>query len=190
MLNDDPEDIVLIRRFAAGDESAFETLYHRYRRQLYGFLNNLIQNPHEADEVFEETWLRVIAKLPGYRDQGRFSAWLFRLARNIFIDRVRRNQPEKLARELDPELEQRLPAPERMEAVHPLDEKEIREVIDGAVAKLPVEQREVFLLRQQEMSFKEIAEMQECSLNTVLSRMHYAVRNLRKFISERMPEGL
>lgn len=185
----DPEDIELIRNFVSGDERSFEVLYHRYRRQLYGFLNNLIQDGHEADEVFEETWLRVVAKLPGYRDQGRFSAWLFRLARNIFIDRLRRNRSEKLFMELDAENPPQIPAPERMGAIHPLDSREMQEVVAEAVARLPEEQREVFLLRQQELAFKEIAAIQECSLNTVLSRMHYAMRNLRRFILERLPDG-
>ena len=87
-------DSELIKAFGEGDHAAFETLYHRYRRQLYGFLSNLIPgNPAEVDEVFEETWLRVIDKLPKYRDDGKFSAWLFRVSRNLFIDRVRRNRP-------------------------------------------------------------------------------------------------
>ena len=71
------DDGALIAAFVRGDERAFEQLYGRYKRQLYGFLNNLIvDNPAEVDEVFEETWLRVLEKLPRYRDEGRFSAWL------------------------------------------------------------------------------------------------------------------
>ena len=89
----DAGDGELIAAFVRGDEKAFEQLYGRYKRQLYGFLNNLItDNPAEVDEVFEETWLRVLDKLPGYRDEGRFSAWLFRIGRNIFIDRLRKNR--------------------------------------------------------------------------------------------------
>ena len=87
------DDGALIAAFVRGDERAFEQLYGRYKRQLYGFLNNLIvDNPAEVDEVFEETWLRVLEKLPRYRDEGRFSAWLFRIGRNIFIDRIRKNR--------------------------------------------------------------------------------------------------
>ena len=85
-------DAALIKRFLRGDESAFEELYHRYRRQLYAFLNNLIGAGAECDEVFEETWLKVIDSLPRYKDDGRFCAWLFRVGRNQFYDRLRRNR--------------------------------------------------------------------------------------------------
>ena len=179
-------DMELIRAFSGGDEAAFEVLYHRYRRQLYGFLNNLIPgNSAEVDEVFEETWLRVIEKLPKYRDDGRFSAWLFRIGRNIFIDRIRKLRPEREgAVPLDAETTPDMPGPAAMEPVSELDSGEVGKVIADAVARLPEEQREVFLLRQQDLAFKEIAEIQNCSINTVLGRMQYAIRNLRKLIRE------
>ena len=174
-------DIALIRAFGKGDEYAFELLYHRYRRQLYGFLNNLIGNDSgEVDEVFEETWLRVIDKLPQYRDEGRFSAWLFRMARNIFIDRWRRN---RLLTAVDPEEFPETIAPPGSSPTRELDLNELSSVIGAAVSRLPEEQREVFLLRQQDLAFEEIAEVQGCSINTVLSRMQYALKNLRKFIA-------
>ncbi len=181
----EPDDNQLIAAFATGDEAAFETLYHRYRRQLYGFLNNLIPgNPAEVDEVFEETWLRVIEKLPKYRDEGRFSAWLFRVARNLFIDRFRKQQLPGGRLELDAEDAPEIPGPVSMEPDRDLDLGDVNEMIGRAVARLPVEQREVFLLRQQELAFREIAEIQRCSINTVLGRMQYAIRSLRKMILE------
>ena len=177
-------DMDLVRDFSRGDEKAFEELYHRYDRQLYGYLNNMIGNASEADEVFEETWLRVIEKLPKYRDEGRFSAWLFRVARNLFIDRVRRKNPERNSISLDDD--ETLPvaasdagSPERI-----ADAGDLAEVIDAAIGGLPPELREVFLLRQQEVPFKEIALIQGCTINTVLSRMQYALRNLRKSLSQ------
>ena len=84
---DDLTDNGLIKLFLKGDEYAFEVLYRRYRKVLYGFLNNLIRNPSTTDEIFEETWLKVIAKLDTYKDNGKFTAWLFRIARNTFYDR-------------------------------------------------------------------------------------------------------
>lgn len=175
-------DTELIRAYTAGDERAFEELYYRYRRQLYGYLNNLIQsNSGEVDEVFEETWLRVIDRLSKYRDDGKFSAWLFRIARNIFIDRVRRSKPG-LFRTIDDEEAPQVPAPASMEARAGLENSELGKVIQRALGALPVEQKEVFLLRQQDLSFKEIAEIQQCSLNTALSRMRYALNTLREFI--------
>lgn len=177
-------DSELIKAFGEGNHAAFETLYHRYRRQLYGFLSNLIPgNPAEVDEVFEETWLRVIEKLPKYRDDGKFSAWLFRVSRNLFIDRIRRSRPPgggMLA--LDAEETPEIAGPASMSPERELDSTELEQVISDAVGKLPPEQREVFLLRQQKLPFRDIAVIQQCSINTVLGRMQYALRSLRKLI--------
>ncbi len=179
------EDRELIAAFNRGDEKAFEQLYHRYRKQLYGFLHHLIPgNSAEVDEVFEETWLRVLEKLPKYRDEGRFSAWLFRIGRNIFIDRLRKNKNAAWAVNLDSEDAPGIAGPESMEPDQEIELGEVSRVIAQAVEQLPPEQREVFLLRQQELAFKEIAEIQECSINTVLGRMQYALKSLRKLILE------
>lgn len=177
-------DSELIKAFGEGDHAAFETLYHRYRRQLYGFLSNLIPgNPAEVDEVFEETWLRVIDKLPKYRDDGKFSAWLFRVSRNLFIDRVRRNRPPgNGVLNLDAEEAPEIAGPASMSPERELDSADLEWVIADAVGKLPQEQREVFLLRQQELPFRDIAAIQQCSINTVLGRMQYAIKSLRKLI--------
>ena len=178
-------DGALIAAFVRGDERAFEQLYGRYKRQLYGFLNNLIaNNPAEVDEVFEETWLRVLEKLPRSRAEGRFSAWLFRIGRNIFIDRIRRNRNAAAALELDSEEAPQVAGPAAMEPDQELELGEVGDVIAQAVERLPIEQREVFLLRQQELAFKEIAEIQGCSINTVLGRMQYAMKSLRRLILE------
>ena len=86
------EDKELIKLFIKGDDTAFETLYYRYRKNLYAFLNNMTYDQSVADEIFEDTWLKVINNIGKYRDDGKFSAWLFRVARNIFYDRCRRKK--------------------------------------------------------------------------------------------------
>lgn len=177
----EPDDMMLIQAYIAGDVKAFETLYHRYRKQLFGYLCNLMSgNNSEAEEIFEETWIKVIDKLPGYRDQGKFSAWLFRVAKNVFLDTVRKNKRSGVCPESGelPDLPDWNQRPEKE-----IEEADTLRVINAALAELPEDQREVFLLRQQSFSFKEISEIQSCSINTVLGRMHYAVRNLKKFIT-------
>lgn len=177
-------DVELIKAFCSGDEQAFNCLYKRYRRQLYGFLCNLIQSQNgDIDEIFEETWLRVIDRLSSYRDDGKFSAWLFRIARNLFIDRLRRNKPEQFV-PIDADDAINVIAPAGFQADADLDNRELFYTIENALSKLPLEQREVFLLREQDFSFKEIAKIQNCSLNTALSRMRYATHNLRAAISK------
>ena len=172
-------DAELLAAFGKGEEKAFETLYYRYRKLLYGYLNNLCCGNHsEADEIFEETWLKVIEKAPKYRDEGKFSAWLFRISRNIFIDRLRRNRPEIPAEKSV--LETML---DKNAASSGVDNGDLQQVLNQALADLPTEQREVFLLREEKLlSFREIAEIQECPIGTVLSRMRYALKNLRVFL--------
>ena len=175
------DDHELIRAYLAGDEAAFETLYERHRKRLYGYLNGLLPGQTaEADEVFQLTWIRVVDQLKNYREQGCFPAWLFRLARNLLIDRVRRNRRAGFMTELDREDVPEQPAGPGSEPWRDLDESELGQAIRKAVAELPAEQREVFLLRSnEEMPFREIAALQNCSINTALARMQYALKNLR-----------
>lgn len=174
------DDAALIRAYTKGDEKAFETLYYRYRKPLYGYLNNLLgSSSAEVDEVFAETWQRVIEKLPKYQDTGKFSAWLYRISRNIFIDRLRHNKPEKFVT-IDADDSIELVEVTAFSPDRELGSGEIGKAIAAALNKLQPEQKEVFLLREEaELSFKEIAEIQNCSLGTVLSRMRYALKRLR-----------
>jgi len=184
---DEPEDMALIQRYAAGDEHAFEQLYHRYRKQLYGFLYNMLNGSAvDPDELFEETWIKVIEKLPQYQDQGKFSAWLFRVARNLFIDRIRAEKKREFMLTGDelPDVPDWSMRPEKE-----LETRDTLGMIEQALSALPAEQREVFLLRQQGLAFKEISAIQNCSLNTVLGRMHYAIGTLRKIISGASRKG-
>ena len=177
----EPDDMLLIQAYLAGDGKAFETLYRRYRKLLYGYLHNLLSGTEcDVDEIFEETWIKVIDKLGSYRHEGKFSAWLFRVARNVFLDAMRKNKnaPRHTESGELPGVPDWTKGPARE-----LEESETVQVIREALAELPEDQREVFLLRQQELSFKEISEIQSCSINTVLGRMHYAVRNLKKLIT-------
>ena len=155
-------DAQLIAGYLDGDEKCFEMLYYRYRKVLYGYLNNMLAgNQAEADEVFAETWTKVIDKLPRYRDEGKFSAWLFRMAKNIFIDRIRRSHPERFM-SIDDENMMTLPDDNAFSPDRTLGATDTGKAIMEAISQLPNEQKEVFILREQDMSFKEIAQIQKC----------------------------
>ncbi len=173
-------DYELIKDYLEGNDGAFEQLYQRHRKRLYGYLNGMMPwSPAEVDDVFQQTWVRAVARLPKYRDQGYFAAWLFRIGRNLLIDKVRRSRRENGFLELDRDEAPEIDAPPGTEPWRRLDETELGGLIRQALAKLPEEQREVFLLRREKVAFKEIAEIQNCSINTVLARMQYALKNLR-----------
>ncbi|MBO5688689.1 MAG: sigma-70 family RNA polymerase sigma factor [Lentisphaeria bacterium] len=188
----DFSDYELICQYLAGDEQAFETLYTRHRKVLYGYLSGLLPGRSaEADEIFQLTWLKVIDQLKNYRDQGCFTAWLFRIARNLLIDRVRKNKHADSMTSLDREDVPLPAAPPGSEPWRTMDEADLGRAIRNALAELPEEQQEVFLMRSDaELPFKEIARVQQCSINTVLARMQYALKHLRKSLSSLDKGGL
>ena len=144
---------------------------------------NMREQLADVDEIFEETWLKVIDSLPKYRDDGKFSAWLFRIARNKYFDRFRsasRKGEVALSDEIvNVTIDESLADPGTE-----LNRQDLQGIISEAMADLSPEQREVFMLRQDDISFKEISVIQQCSLNTVLSRMQYAVKKLRRMLEE------
>ena len=170
-------DSELIELFQKGDRNAFIELYSRYKKMVYSYLNSL--NPEYADDLFQELWLKVIDKLPMYDERNQFRAWLFRIAHNMAMDRFRRVARHGYVFSVDeedtPEIVQHGSEPWRN-----LDRSELSKAIGEAIQMLPIEQKEVFIWRQNGLSFREIAERQSCSLNTALARMQYALKNLRK----------
>ena len=174
-------DNKLIALYLDRDDEAFEILYGRYKNAVYSFLNNLLPGQTAlADDLFQQAWMKVVKNLPKYKHENNFLAWVLRIARNLSIDYFRkegRRQTSSLdgfdtaGSALD------LPSSD-------MDSDELGQAIAAAVEKLPEDQREVFALRQQNVSFKEIALIQETTLNTTLGRMHYAVNKLRTVLKE------
>lgn len=176
-MSEEFSDIELIEKYLANDCDAFEVLYNRYRKQLYAYLNRLLPGQHAlADDIFQQTWIRVIRRLPEYKDSQKFLAWVMRISHNLTIDHFRKNKREFIYEDTEND---KLFSSDSFLPWMDLDREELAIALDGCIAKLNDEQREVFLMRQEEISFKEIAEIQSSSINTALGRMQYALRNLR-----------
>jgi RNA polymerase sigma-70 factor (ECF subfamily) len=176
------DDAKLLAEYRAGNSEALGELVEKYRRPLFGFILRFSEGREDADEVFQEVWVRAIKNMNRYRQKSLLS-WLFRIAHNLMIDRIRRNRPVV---SLDtPACEGGSPLSEQLRTfnIGPDYETAGRDLgvrIEVAAAKLPPEQREVFWLRMQaDLSFKEIAKIQKCSINTALARMQYALSKLR-----------
>lgn len=171
----------LLGEYRRGETEALGRLVELYRKPLFAFIYRMIGGANDAEEVFQEVWFRAIRSLDRYEDQ-RLLSWLFRIAHNLVIDRSRRAKPTiDLASGGDDglPLEERLPST-KIGPHHEVAGHELGGRIADAVARLPEEQREVFLLRTEgDVPFKDIAKMQGTSINTALARMHYAVRKLR-----------
>lgn len=183
----DMEDRILIRNYLSGDTDSFQILYARHKTLLYNYLNRILNFDRTlADDLFQQTWIRALDHLPGYRDQKQFPAWLLRIAHNLVMDHYRKS---RIAQQfdggsLDDEDRHFEPAGKNTEPWRNLSNTELGKAIQEAVKNLSPDLREVFLLRQEELSFKEIASIQKTSVNTVLGRMQYALKNLRKQLAE------
>jgi RNA polymerase sigma-70 factor (ECF subfamily) len=174
------EDSELIRAYQKGDVEAFEALVRKYQQPLFTFLMRLVGNRQSAEDLFQDTFVRVLRALPNYREDRRFSGWLFGIANNLAIDWLRRRQVRR-GRFVEDEEALRNAVDGQSSTDAALERAELARMLEEALQQLSEKQRQVFLLRQHsDLSFKEIAEQLGEPLNTVLSHMHYAVTKLRK----------
>lgn len=190
MLQDDAE---LVTAFVQnGDERAFRTLVERHQERIYGYLLGMVRDHAAADDLFQETFVKAVRAMQdeqgSYTAQGRWLQWIMRIARNTALDhlRSRKRVRERVVMENDEgfELDQILVDGEP-DAATQLQRSEQAAWLRACIERLPAEQREVVLLRHEsELTFREIAEMTDCSINTALGRMRYALLNLRRMLQE------
>ena len=179
-------DKELIDRYQDGDVHSFELLIGRYQKQVYSYILTLVKDKQLADDVFQDTFVKVIQtiKSKGYKDDGRFVQFAMRIAHNLVIDHFRK--------------ENRIPTVESSSEDYnyidnvPITDHSVEQgmIVDQVhsdlhrmIAFLPDEQREVLRMRIfDDMSFKDIADITNVSINTALGRMRYALINLRKMM--------
>lgn len=167
-------DARLLRRFARGELAAFDELYRRNEVRVWRFIRRSVADAATADEVFQDTWLRVIAQAPRFQPLAAFSTWLFTIARNRVVDLARTRRPQATL-EAAGELVDATPGPEQS-AIH--DQQGER--LLAAFAKLPDEQREAFLLQVEGgLSVAQVAEATGVATETAKSRLRYARAALR-----------
>jgi RNA polymerase sigma-70 factor (ECF subfamily) len=186
-----PKDEHLVEAYVErGDQRAFRMLVERHQERIFGYLLGMVRDRDVANDLFQETFLRVIAALKkergSYARQGRFLGWVMRIARNAALDHLRsRKKWQDVAPGQDEDghsFWDRLPddGPMADELIH---RGEQSSWLEACIDQLSPEQREVLLLRHEaEMTFREIAEMTDCSINTALGRMRYALLNLRRMM--------
>ena len=170
-----------IARLRKGDPDAITEVIGRYQHRLYRFLVRMVGDPATAEDLFQQTWIRLMEKIGSYDARRNFEAWLFAIARNLAIDHLRRRR----AISLD-ELDDSGQAP--MERLVAYDRDVLSQLLDfergallaAALRELPAIHREVLTLRfEEEMKLEQIAEVAGVPLATVKSRLHRALENLR-----------
>lgn len=188
MNNRVPTDFELISRFINGDPIGIEKLIHRHKRKIFTYIVLNVRDKHLADDIFQETFIKVIRSIKEgkYKDDGRFVPWVTRIAHNLIIDMYRKEKMLPTISNDDYEHDlfnvKRL-SDSTIEDTMISDQvaMDVRKLID----LLPEDQKEVIVMRHYVgLSFKEIAEQTNVSINTALGRMRYALINLRKLIKE------
>ena len=180
-------DADLITEYLKGSETSLEKLINRHQLQIFNFINSKVNDRDKSEDIFQDTFIKVIRTLKNgsYNEEGKFLPWVMRIAHNLVIDHFRKNS--------------RIPIIENKEefdifqflsdttpnAEVALVQEQVLKDIQNLVDELPEDQKEVLIMRlYRDMSFKEIAENTNVSINTALGRMRYAIINLRKMISD------
>jgi len=182
-------DKELIGKYLSGNEKSLEKLIYRHKRKVYAYIMMVVKDDQLADDIFQDTFIKVINTIRSgsYKEEGKFIQWVMRIAHNLIIDHFRRakripvinNSNDDynifdLVRITDPSIEEQIIT------------DQIYDDVRNLIELLPDEQKEVLIMRHySDMSFKEIADTTNVSINTALGRMRYALINLRKIIKEK-----
>ncbi|MCK5691271.1 MAG: sigma-70 family RNA polymerase sigma factor [Bacteroidales bacterium] len=182
-------DQELVQAYIKGDHSAIEVLINKHRSKVYTYILLTIKNQQLAEDLFQETFIKVIQSLRGgkYKDNGKFLSWVIRIAHNLIIDHFRKEKQMNTLSNDDSEVDlfnSKKLSDSNIEEL--IIDSQIKSEIRVLISELPDDQREVVLLRHYGgLSFKEIADQTDVSINTALGRMRYALINLRKLIQEK-----
>jgi RNA polymerase sigma-70 factor (ECF subfamily) len=177
MTPDDDGELML--RYARGDMRAFETLYRRHRGALYRYLVRQTRNTETANDLFQEVWSKVIVSRERYEPRAQFRTFLYRIAHNCFIDHCRRSAVRNESSGAEDGWEGALPGPEQDRPDTRAEQAQMTASYRAALATLPAEQRDVFLLYESGLSLEEIATISAVGTETAKSRLRYAVAKLR-----------
>jgi RNA polymerase sigma-70 factor, ECF subfamily len=180
------EDLMLA--YAAGDAAAFDVLYARHKGGVYRYLLRQCRQGAAVDELFQDVWMNLIRARASYTPTAKFATYLYRLAHNRLIDHYRASGQVSLVSADDEAHEDAvaaLPASRGLEPEMRAENRQLGERLRRAVAALPPPQRDAFLLQQEAgLSLNEIAELTGVGVETVKSRLRYAVNKLRSDLSD------
>lgn len=199
--NDTPEELVgneadddfqLVTLAQKGDMRAYDELIIRHRGKIYAMIHHMIRNEADAWDLSQEVFIKAWKALPNFESRSRFSTWLYRIAHNALYDLVRKQKTQS-AGELNDEILNRdlidssaKTVPAAIDAPdEALSHSELRQKIESSLAKLSAEHREAILLKDaQGLSYKEIADVMQCTIGTVMSRLFYARQKLQILLKD------
>jgi RNA polymerase sigma-70 factor (ECF subfamily) len=166
----------LYERLKGGELAAFDLLYARYERRLFGFVLSYIADPHEAEDLFHEAFLSVLRSREVQFGRASFRSWLYQIARNLSLNRLRaRERWQRVVRVARGDLPGAPPRPDEKLAA-----EETAQALSHALERLPVGLSEIYHLRASGLSYEEMAQVLDVPLGTVKSRMHEMLTHLKK----------
>lgn len=182
-------DHQLIKEFVDGNPAAMDILISRHKQKVFNYLKFTVQDEMLAEDLFQDTFVKVINSLRNgnYIDEGRFVSWVMRIAHNLAIDHFRKGKNYKEVSHMQGEYDLFNDSKLSAKSIDDVRSKEqVLDEVKNIVKTLPEEQRAIVIMRLYlDMSFKEIAELTNVSINTALGRMRYALINLRKIAEEK-----
>ena len=185
------DDSVLIKMYIDGNENAFETLLFRHKDRIFRYIQQKIKDSALSNDIFQDTFVKIIntLKAGNYNEEGKFFPWAQRIAHNLIIDHFRKQNKVRMISETSSFDEEYSIfykiASEDKNYVEAKSYEELESQMINLIKYLPNVQREIVEMRIfQDMSFKEIAEAENVSINTALGRMRYALINIRKMIEK------
>jgi len=188
-MNKTSSDYELIQQFVRGEQSCFEEIIRRHKNKVFAYISFYIRDQALVEDIFQDTFLKVIQSVKSgkYYDNGKFLSWVMRIAHNLIIDHFRRIKQMNTTSNDDYESDifnSKKFSDANIEDT--LIKRQIQKDVRTLIGRLPDDQKEVVILRHYAgLSFKEIAEITNVSINTALGRMRYALINMRKIMEEK-----
>jgi RNA polymerase sigma-70 factor (ECF subfamily) len=180
-------DSVLVSNYINGCEKSLEKLIVRHKQRIYSFILSKVMDREVAEDIFQDTFIKVINTLKkgNYNEEGKFLPWVMRIAHNLVIDYFRKNKRIPTFNNKDEFDIFSVISDEVLNVEKQIIKNQILQDVKDLIVELPEDQKEVLIMRMyKDMSFKEIAENTDVSINTALGRMRYALINLRKLIEK------
>ncbi len=185
MRNIKTTDAVLVKEYIDGNEKSLEILIARHQQRVFSFVMSKVFDKEIANDIFQDTFIKVIKTLKrgAYNEEGKFLPWIMRISHNLIIDHFRKSNRMPTFQNTDEFDIFSVISDDVLNVEKQMIKEQISDDLRGLVEELPNDQKEVLIMRMyKDMSFKEISECTNVSINTALGRMRYALINLRKLI--------
>ncbi len=187
MVDSNIPDSLLVKKYAEGSEAALSQLIKRHESRIYGFIYSKVKDKDISNDIFQDTFVKVIKTLKGnlYKEEEKFLSWVLRISHNLMVDHFRKAKKMPMQRETEEFSIFSIMSDNSHTVENRIIIDQLQIDLKKLIEELEYDQKEIVIMRMyQNMTFKEISEEKQISINTALGRMRYAIKNLRKLIEK------